>query len=134
MNEKVQKFVNTAGMYVGKKAIGKVPPAVQLDRILNQIERITKLAYVTDSEKQEGLDILWEMYAKVQRFIDNSKYTEDESWGNAAADQKTGWWGREFNTEINYTTHGDSFDDIIDSSLVDDSRTKPKFGSGDGYE
>ena len=131
MNEKVQKFVKTAGMYVGKKAIGKMPPAVQLDRILNQIERITKLAYVTEAEKQEGLVILWDMYSKVQKYIDSNKYTGDESWGNASADQETGWWGSEFNTEVNYTSYGDAFDDVIDASLVDDARVKPHFGSGD---
>ena len=131
MNEKIQKFVNTAGMYVGKKARGKIPPAVQLDRILNQIERITKLAYVSELEKQEGLNILWGMYTKVQSTIDKSNYTEDESWGNAKKDQDTGWWGREFNTEVNYSTFGDSFEEVIDASLVDDARTKPKFGSGD---
>ena len=124
MNHTIEKFVKTAGMYVGKKATGKMPPAVQLDRILDKIERITKLAYVTDAEKKEGLDILWDMYAKVQKTIAKSKYTEDESWGNAKKDQETGWWGREFNTEVNHSTYGEAFTDVIDSAQMPSPTTK----------
>ena len=123
MNHIVEKFVKTAGMYVGKKANGKMPPAVQLDRILDKIERITKLD-ITDAEKKEGLDILWDMYTKVQKPLSKSNYTQDESWGNAKKDQETGWWGREYNTEVNQTTYGEAFTDVIDSAQAHNPTTK----------
>ncbi len=129
MNEKIQKFVNTAGMYVGKKARGKIPPAVQLDRILNQIERITKLAYVSELEKQEGLNILWGMYTKVQSTIDKSNYTEDESWGNAKVLEGTkdkftnepiSYYGDAFESKIAAEKHGNKSNGIIDNKTKED--------------
>ena len=129
MNEKVQKFVTQAKSYANKQSMHKMPPNMQLKYITDKAERITKLAYITEAEKQEGLDVIWKLYEKVQKLIMKRSYTGDESWHNAKSNGKE--WSADHNHDVNFSTYGDAFDDVIDASLVDDARVKPHFGSGD---
>ena len=93
-----------------------MPPSMQLQYIMDKAERITKLAYVTEAEKKEGLDIIWDLYARVQKTIMKKNYTGDESWNNAKSNGKE--WSADHNSDINFSTYGDAFTDIIDSAQM----------------
>lgn len=125
MDNKITKFVNRAKMYAGSKATGNMPPAQQMEYLMDCAERIQKLAYVSEFEKQAGLDIIWNLYGKVQEVVAKKHYTEDESWGNAKFKKGVGW-SRANNDEVDFSTHGDNFESLIDSTLVPDGRTKVK--------
>ncbi len=125
MDDKITKFVNRAKMYVGGKATGNMPPAQQMEYLMDCVDRIQKLAFVSDADRQYGLETVWGMYAKVQKLVDSKHYTEDESWGNAKFKKGIGW-SRANNEEVDFSTHGDNFEDLIDSTLVPDGRTKVK--------
>ena len=125
MDDKITKFINRAKTYVGGKATGNMPPAQQMTYLMDCIERIQKLAFVSDSDRKHGLDTVWSLYSKVQNIVDGKHYTDDESWGNAKFKNGVGW-SRDNNDEVNFSTHGDNFEDLIDSTLVPDGRTKVK--------
>ena len=91
MDHMVQKFVTTAKNVTSYKNMVNMPPNQILTYLMDQAERITKLAYVSQADKDEGLDIIWKLYEKVQKKVLNS--TEDESWGNAKSNGK-GVWSR----------------------------------------
>jgi hypothetical protein len=116
MNHTIEKFVSQAKSYANHKSMHKMPPHMQLQYIMDKAERINKLAYVTDAEKQEGLDIIWALYSKVQKIIMKKGYTGDESWHNAKSNGKE--WNADHNSDINFSTYGDAFTDIIDSAQM----------------
>ena len=98
-----------------------MPPNQILTYLMDQAERITKLAYVSQVEKDEGLDIIWKLYEKVQKKVLNT--TEDESWGNAKSNGK-GVWSRLNNQEVDAISFGNEFEAIIDSAQVPNPTTK----------
>jgi len=116
MNHIVEKFVKQAKSYANHKSMYKMPPSMQLQYIMDKAERITKLAYVTEAEKKEGLDIIWDLYARVQKTIMKKNYTGDESWNNAKSNGKE--WSADHNHDVNFSTYGDAFTDVIDSAQM----------------
>lgn len=121
MNHMVQKFVTTAKNVTSYKNMVNMPPNQILTYLMDQAERITKLAYVSKVEKDEGLNIIWKLYEKVQKRILNT--TEDESWGNAKSNGK-GVWSRLNNQEVDAVSFGNEFEAIIDSAQVPNPTTK----------
>ncbi len=134
MHRAIKRFVKRGKDITSGTNRISVPPAVQLDRIMNQVERIQKLEYVTEVEKNEGIKLLWEMYNKVQLKLLDKRYTDDETWGNAKHGNDNspapGVWSAKNNQEVDFSTYGDSFEALIDSTLMPDNRTKIK-NSGD---
>jgi hypothetical protein len=134
MHRAIKRFVKRGKDITSGVNKISVPPAVQLDRIMNQVERIQKLEYVTEVEKNEGIRLLWAMYNKVQLKLLDKRYTADETWGNAkhgnANSPVPGQYSPKNNEEVDFSTYGDSFEGVIDSTLMPDARTKIK-NSGD---
>ena len=134
MHRAIKRFVKRGKDITSGVNKISVPPALQLDRIMNQVERIQKLEYVTEVEKNEGIRLLWEMYNKVQLKLLDKRYTDDETWGNAKHGNDNspapGVWSAKNNKEVDFSTYGDSFEALIDSTLMPDNRTKVK-NSGD---
>lgn len=134
MHRAIKRFVKRGKDITSGVNKVSVPPAVQLDRIMNQVERIQKLEYVTEVEKNAGIKLLWEMYNKVQLKLLDKRYTADETWGNAKHGNKNspvpGQYHSRNNEEVDFSTYGDIFEDLIDSTLMPDASTKVR-GSGD---
>ena len=84
-----------------------------MDRILQNIERITKLARVTDAERREALQVSWDAYAKVLATV---KTDSDESWGNAAR------IGTSFKSGLDMVDDQDLYDLITSGHADDDGR------------
>lgn len=134
MDDKVRKFVKRGKDITSGVNKVSVPPSVQLDRIMNQVERIQKLAYVSQSDKDKGIALLWSYYNKVQDKLLDKRYTQDETWQNAkhgnTGDPVPGAYSSRNNHEVDFSTYGDAFEGVIDSAQMPDSRTKIK-NSGD---
>lgn len=134
MDDKVRKFVKRGKDITSGVNKISVPPSVQLDRIMNQVERIQKLAYVPQADKDEGISMLWSFYNKVQDKLLDRRYTQDETWQNAKhgnkGDPVPGAYSPRNNHEVDFSTYGDAFEGVIDSALMPDGRTKIK-NSGD---
>lgn len=75
-----KQFAETAASYATKLGMKGKPPAVLLNLILGNIERITALGRVTPSDRAQALFIAWDAYAKVLKHV-NTDF--DESWGGA---------------------------------------------------
>ena len=130
MDHRIAKFIKRGkDMATGANTIS-IPPSVRMHRIMDQIERIQKLGYLSDEDKNFGLDALWKYYHKVQKTISDKYYTGDESWNNAKkgndGSPEVGIWSHKNNHEVDFQTYGDTFEDLIDSTLMPDGRTKPK--------
>jgi hypothetical protein len=134
MDDKVKQFVKRGKDIISGVNKISVPPSVQLDRIMNQVERIQKLAYVSQADKDAGTSLLWNYYNKVQDKILDKRYTQDETWQNAKHGNINspvpGAYSPRNNHEVDFSTYGDAFEGVIDSSLMPDGRTKIK-NSGD---
>ena len=82
--KKAADFGKTAERYSGALYKG-MPPQKKLIYIMDQVDRIQGLVTCSEQERQEALDVCWDSYAKVMKYMDSSK---DEAWGG---DQQ-GWF------------------------------------------
>lgn len=73
-----KQFAETAVSYATWQSV--VPPALLLERILGNIERIQKLGRVKPADRADALAMAWGAYAKVLKRVNPEL---DESWGGA---------------------------------------------------
>lgn len=84
---KLIKFMKTARSYLSTKNMKNMPESKIFDNILNMAERIQKLAYVNEDERNEALEAIWSYYEKVlnsyNKKVKYSKTAVDETWAGA---------------------------------------------------
>ena len=130
IDHRVEKFVKRGRDMVHSANAVSMPPSARMETILKQIDRLQKLAYLPQKDRDIGLKQLWAYYKNVQDFIDHKSYTQDESWGNAkkghSDSPEPGVWSTKNNQEVDFQTYGDVFEDLIDATIMPDGRTKVK--------
>ena len=126
-NDKLVKFVKTAKSYMSNKSVKNIPESKRFEYIMNVAERIQKLAYVNEAEKEEALETVWGFYEKaLKAFATKSKYSTtavDETWGGAA--RGTGDLSNSYtiaNSTGGYTvnSYGNELEDVVGAEMYGD--------------